>query len=92
MPLTFDLQTRILGNVDFSKRLEGMSQLTIDRTSQPGEGQAWQDLQALLAQRIDEGLSGGVTDKSIAAILDEELGRDGHVRRSAGEELLAQLT
>lgn len=53
-----------------------MSQFTSGMTAQPGEDQAWQELKVLLGQRIDEGLSGGVTGKSIAAILDKELKRD----------------
>ena len=35
--------------------------------------QAWQELKALLAGRIDEGLAGKVSAKSVGEILDEEL-------------------
>ena len=38
--------------------------------------QAWQELKALLGERIAEGLSGKVSTKSIEAIVDEELGGD----------------
>lgn len=38
--------------------------------------QAWQDLKALLGDRIHAGLSGKVSDKSIDQILDEELAED----------------
>lgn len=40
--------------------------------------QAWQDLKTLLGARIDDGLAGKVSAKSISEILDEELaeGRD----------------
>jgi hypothetical protein len=37
-----------------------------------GDG-AWQELKALLAARIDEGLAGSVSSKSVGDILDEEL-------------------
>lgn len=39
-----------------------------------GEEQAWQELKTILDQRIADGLSGQVSDKSIDAIVDEELG------------------
>lgn len=35
---------------------------------------AWQELKTLLEQRIGDGLSGKVSTRSVAAILDEELG------------------
>lgn len=38
--------------------------------------QAWQDLKALLGQRIGEGLSGKVSPSSLATIVDEELAGD----------------
>lgn len=37
------------------------------------EGQAWQELKALLGQRIAEGMAGQVSGKRIDAIVDEEL-------------------
>lgn len=43
--------------------------------AQSGEDQAWQELKTLLGQRINEGLTGTVSGKSIDTILDEELGR-----------------
>ncbi|CDZ34484.1 antitoxin [Neorhizobium galegae] len=39
--------------------------------------EAWQDLKTLLASRINDGLAGKVSTKSIGAILDEELAEDG---------------
>ncbi|MEA3390716.1 MAG: antitoxin [Pseudomonadota bacterium] len=39
--------------------------------------QAWQELKALLGERISEGLAGKVSPRSIAAIVDEELDADG---------------
>ncbi len=38
----------------------------------------WRRLKTLLGQRIAEGLAGGISTKSIDAIIDEELGRDDH--------------
>ncbi|MFH1805302.1 MAG: antitoxin [Pseudomonadota bacterium] len=40
--------------------------------------QAWQELKTLLGNRINDGLAGNVSSKSIGDILDEELavGRD----------------
>ena len=35
--------------------------------------QAWQELKALLSARINEGLAGRVSSKSVGEILDEEL-------------------
>lgn len=40
--------------------------------------QAWQALRALLGERIAEGLADKVSTKSIATIVDEELGKDTH--------------
>ncbi len=37
---------------------------------------AWQELKSLLDKRIADGLAGNVSTKSIAAIVDEELGED----------------
>lgn len=47
----------------------------------PGDAngdQAWQELKTLLQARIDEGLAGNISAKSINAILDEELAKGGH--------------
>ena len=44
-----------------------------------GDEQAWQDLKALLQQRIERGLTGDVSTKNIAAIIDEELGGKNRV-------------
>lgn len=38
--------------------------------------QAWQELKELLSERISGGLAGSVSTKSVAAIVDEELGGD----------------
>ncbi len=41
-----------------------------------GEDHAWRDLKALLAQRISEGLTGGVSPQSIDSIVAEALQPD----------------
>ncbi len=46
----------------------------------PGDAdadQAWQELKTLLGARINEGLAGKVSAKSVGEILDEEMARDG---------------
>jgi len=45
-------------------------------SDQPGEDQSWQELKSLLGQRIDQALSGAVSNKVFDAIVDEELGQD----------------
>lgn len=40
--------------------------------------QAWQELKVLLGTRIDEGLEGEVSDKSIGDIVAEELAKGRH--------------
>ena len=52
-----------------------MGQLTIDITDQPHGDEAWQELKALLSQRIADGLAGGLSAKSFDAIVEEELGQ-----------------
>ncbi|OWO80789.1 antitoxin [Photorhabdus luminescens] len=45
----------------------------------PGDAdadQAWQELKTLLGNRINNGIAGKVSTKSIGEILDEELGGD----------------
>jgi len=37
---------------------------------------AWQELKGLLDERIADGLAGNVSTKSVAMIVDEELGKD----------------
>lgn len=48
----------------------------------PGDAeadQAWQELKALLGGRINEGLAGKVSAKSVGEILDEELAKGSRV-------------
>ena len=39
--------------------------------------QAWQELKALLSQRITDGLAGVVSSRNIDTIVDEEFDREG---------------
>lgn len=39
--------------------------------------QAWQELKALLGQRITDGLAGAVSSRNIDTIVDEEFDREG---------------
>jgi hypothetical protein len=56
-----------------------IKQYTLERLF-PGDAagdQAWSELKTLLRTRIDAGLAGKVSTKSVQAILDEELTEDG---------------
>jgi len=44
--------------------------------SQSDEDQAWQELKAMIEQRIASGLAGDVSAAGIDAIVEEELGTD----------------
>ena len=44
--------------------------------AQSDEDQAWQDLKALIEQRIAKGLAGDLSAAGIDAIVEEELGTD----------------
>ena len=55
-------------------------QYAVERLFQPlieDDEAAWRDLKALLAQRIAEGLGGGISDKSFDEIAAQELGPVG---------------
>lgn len=78
--LTIDMTDQQHQSLKAMAALQGKTirQYAIERLF-PGDAsgnQAWQELKALLGQRIAEGLAGHVSTKSIGAIVDEELGRD----------------
>lgn len=79
--LTIDLSDQQHQSLKALAALQGKTirQYAIERLfPAPAEDeQAWQDLKALLGQRIAEGLSGKVSPSSLAAIVDEELAEDG---------------
>ncbi len=79
--LTIDITDQQHQSLKAMAALQGktIKQYALERLfpSDAGEDAAWQELKALLGKRIAEGLAGGVSTKSIDAIVDEELGRDG---------------
>lgn len=50
-----------------------IKQYALERLFPPDVDQAWRELKTLLGTRIEEGLSGKVSNKTIGEILDEEL-------------------
>ncbi len=78
--LTIDITDQQHQNLKALAALQGKTirQYAIERLfpANAGEDQAWQELKTLLGQRIAEGMAGGVSAKSIGAIVDEELSRD----------------
>lgn len=59
-----------------------MSRLTIAITCQQHQrlkAPAWKELQALLASRIEDGLAGKVSPKSVDDIFDNELAKGGRI-------------
>lgn len=77
--LTIDITDQQHQSLKALAALQGktIKQYTLERLfpAQTGDDQPWQELKVLLGQRIQEGLAGGVSDRSIDAIVDEELGR-----------------
>ena len=75
--LTIDLTEQQHQNLKAAAVLEGktIKQYAIERLF-PGGGdahQAWQELKALLTSRIEEGLAGKVSAKTVSEIVEEEL-------------------
>ena len=77
--LTIDISDHQHQSLKALAALQGktIKQYALERLfpAQSGEDQAWQELKALLGQRINEGLSGTMSGNGIDTILDEELGR-----------------
>ncbi|MBX9907272.1 MAG: antitoxin [Beijerinckiaceae bacterium] len=75
--LTIDMTDRQHQSLKALAALEGktIKQYTLERLFPDAAGvdQVWRELQSLLEKRIDEGLAGAVSTKSIGEILDEEL-------------------
>ena len=78
--LTIDINDQQHQNLKAMAALQGKSikQYAIERLFPKGasEDDTWQELKSLLAQRISEGLSGGVSTQSINEIVDAELALD----------------
>jgi hypothetical protein len=78
--LTIDISEQQHQSLKALAALQGKTirQYAIERLfpADAGADQAWAELKALLGERIGQGLAGGISDKSIGTILDEELGED----------------
>jgi hypothetical protein len=75
--LTIDMTEQQHKSLKALAALQGktIKQYTIERLfpDDATADQAWQELKALLSERINEGLAGNVSTKTIGEILDEEL-------------------
>ena len=78
--LTIDITDQQHQSLKALAALQGktIKQYTLERLfpADANGDQAWQELKAMMAERIDEGLAGGMSTKTIEAIVDEELSRD----------------
>ncbi len=84
--LTIDITVQQHQSLKALAALQGktIKQYAVERLF-PGDAhadQAWQELNTLLGTRINEGLAGKVSAKSVGEILDEEL--QGHERALPG--------
>lgn len=72
--LTIDMTDQQHQNLKAMAALQGktIKQYTLERLF-PADDQAWQELQAVLTERIRDGLAGKISAKSVSEILDEEL-------------------
>lgn len=75
--LTIDITSQQHQSLKALAALQGktIKQYTLERLFPAGADseQAWHELESLLRSRIDDGLDGKVSAKSISDILDEEL-------------------
>lgn len=80
--LTIDITDQQHQNLKALAALQGKTirQYAVERLfpADAGEDLAWKELKTLLGQRIADGLSGNLSTKSIAVIINEELGRESH--------------
>lgn len=72
--LTIDMTAEQHQSLKAMAALQGktIKQYTLERLF-PADDQAWQELQTLLTKRINDGLAGKASTKSVDEILDEEL-------------------
>ncbi len=80
--LTIDITSQQHQKLKTLAALQGktIKQYALERLF-PGDAngdQEWQELKALLGERINEGLAGKVSTKGIGGILDEELAEGDH--------------
>ena len=78
--LTIDITEQQHQSLKSMAALQGktIKQYALERLF-PGDAdadQAWQALQVLLRQRVDNALAGKVSDKDVHQILEEELGKE----------------
>ncbi|EFO5308693.1 antitoxin [Salmonella enterica] len=78
--LTIDITDQQHQSLKAQAALQGktIKQYALERLF-PGDtdaDQAWQELKTLLGNRINNGIAGKVSARSIGEILDEELGED----------------
>ena len=75
--LTIDMTDQQHQRLKAMAALQGktIKQYALERLlpGEPNADQAWQELKTVMATRIDEGLAGHVSPKSVKAIVDEEL-------------------
>ncbi len=81
--LTIDITDQQHQSLKALAALQGktIKQYTLERLF-PGDAageKAWQELETLLAGRINEGLAGEISSKRIGQILDEELSQDRRI-------------
>lgn len=76
--LTVDMTNEQHRRLKALAALEGKTirEYTLERLF-PSEEQSWRDLQALLRDRIQEGLDGKLSAKKVGDVLDEELAEGG---------------
>lgn len=78
--LTIDISEQQHQSLKALAALQGKTirQYAIERLfpANAGTDEAWLELKALLNERVDQGLAGGISAKSVGTILDEELGED----------------
>ncbi|CAM5466329.1 antitoxin [Eoetvoesiella caeni] len=79
--LTIDITDQQHKNLKALAALQGktIKQYALERLfpEDPSGEQAWQELKALLGDRINDGLAGKVSAKNIGNILNEELASGG---------------
>ncbi|KZM47628.1 antitoxin [Labrenzia sp. OB1] len=73
--LTIDITDQQHKSLKALAALEGktIKQYALERLFPSDADQAWQELKTLLGSRINDGLGGNVSTKTIGEILDEEL-------------------
>lgn len=77
--LTIDISDRQHQSLKALAALQGMTikQYALERLlPREDDADAWQELKTLLTSRVEEGLSGKISTKSVDDIVEEELSRD----------------